>query len=81
MGWTVFFVHGIGIDATTCHVLPWTLGGDIFTAESLEHNTIIADESSMVNSALLVEIVKWNPVQPETSSEPRNPGASCRIVK
>lgn len=52
-----------GIEATTIHVLLGAHGGDIFTAGPLEQNAIIVDESSMVDSALLAEIVKRNPAR------------------
>lgn len=52
-----------GFDATTIHVMLMAQGNDRFAAGSLENNAIIVDESSMVDSALLAEIVKRNPAR------------------
>jgi len=52
-----------GIEATTIHVMLAAHGNDIFTAGPLEQNAVIVDESSMVDSALLAEIVKRNPAR------------------
>jgi len=52
-----------GITATTIHVMLGSRGGDIFAAGPLTNCAIIVDESSMVDSALLAEIVKRKPAR------------------
>lgn len=52
-----------GITATTIHVMLGSRGGDIFAAGPLTESAIIVDESSMVDSALLAEIVKRKPAR------------------
>lgn len=52
-----------GIEATTIHVMLGAKGNDVFSCSSLEHSAVIVDESSMVDSALLAEILKRNPSQ------------------
>lgn len=50
-----------GYLATTMHVLLRSQGGDIFAAGPLTDYAVIIDEASMVNAALLAEIVKRKP--------------------
>lgn len=52
-----------GIEASTIHVMLGAHGSDIFTAGPLDHNAVIVDESSMVDSALLAEIIKRHPAR------------------
>lgn len=52
-----------GIEATTIHLLLGARGDGIFSAGALEQYAIVVDESSMVDSALLAEIVKRNPAR------------------
>lgn len=52
-----------GIEATTIHVMLCSQGNEIFKAGPLDQCAIIVDESSMVDSALLAEIVKRNPAR------------------
>ena len=50
-----------GIEATTIHVLLGAHGDGVFTTETLDGCFVIIDESSMVDSALLAELVKRKP--------------------
>jgi exodeoxyribonuclease V alpha subunit len=50
-----------GYQATTIHVLLGSRGSDCFTAGPLTNDAVIIDESSMVNAALMAEIVKRRP--------------------
>ena len=52
-----------GIEATTIHVMLGAHGADIFTAGPLDNVAVIVDESSMVDSALLAEIIKRKPAK------------------
>ena len=52
-----------GIEATTIHVMLGSHGGDLFTAGPLDQTAVIMDESSMVDSSLMAEIVKRNPAK------------------
>ncbi|MBO4304640.1 MAG: AAA family ATPase [Lentisphaeria bacterium] len=52
-----------GIEATTIHVMLGAMGNDIFTAGPLDNVAVIVDESSMVDSALLAEIIKRKPAK------------------
>lgn len=52
-----------GIEATTIHVMLGFQGNGIFRAESLEQCAVIVDESSMVDSALLAEIIQRQPAR------------------
>lgn len=52
-----------GIPATTIHVLLGSRGGDLFAAGPLDKTAVIVDESSMVDSALMAEIIKRNPAK------------------
>lgn len=52
-----------GIEATTIHVMLGAHGADIFTAGPLDNAAVIVDESSMVDSALLAEIIKRKPAK------------------
>jgi len=52
-----------GFEATTIHVMLGAMGNDIFTAGPLDKIAVIVDESSMVDSALLAEILKRDPAK------------------
>ena len=52
-----------GEEATTIHVLLGARGDGVFSTESLDGRFVIIDESSMVDSALLAEIVKRKPAR------------------
>lgn len=52
-----------GIPATTIHVMLGSRGGDLFAAGPLTNASVIVDESSMADSALIAEIVKRNPAR------------------
>lgn len=52
-----------GIEATTIHVMLGAMGNDNFTAGPLTSMAVIVDESSMVDSALLSEILKREPAK------------------
>ena len=52
-----------GIEATTIHVLLGAQGDGRFSAGSLDDAAVIVDESSMVDSALLAEILKRQPAK------------------
>lgn len=52
-----------GIEATTIHVLLGSRGGDVFSAGPLEDCAVISDEASMIDSALLAEIMKRRPAR------------------
>ena len=52
-----------GIEATTIHVMLGAMGNDVFTAGPLDKIACIVDESSMVDSALLAEILKRDPAK------------------
>lgn len=52
-----------GIEATTIHVLLGSHGNDIFMAGPLTECAVIVDESSMVDSSLLAEIMQRNPAR------------------
>ena len=52
-----------GIEATTIHVMLGAMGNDTFTAGPLDRIAVIVDESSMVDSALLAEILKRDPAK------------------
>ena len=49
------------IPATTIHVMLGAMGNDIFSAGLLEKTAVIIDESSMVDSALMAEILSRKP--------------------
>ena len=51
------------IEATTIHVLLGARGNDTFSDETLENRDVIIDESSMVDSALMAELVKRKPAR------------------
>lgn len=50
-----------GIEATTIHVLLCCMGENVFSAGSLSGTTVIVDESSMVDSLLMAEILQRDP--------------------
>ena len=52
-----------GFEATTIHLMLGAQGNDIFTAGPLEGTAVIIDESSMVDSALLAEVLKRKPAK------------------
>ncbi|MBQ9502872.1 MAG: AAA family ATPase [Lentisphaeria bacterium] len=52
-----------GIEATTIHVMLGAMGNGIFSAGPLDTAAVIVDESSMVDSALLAEILKRDPAK------------------
>lgn len=52
-----------GIDATTIHLLLGARGDGIFSGGPLTEKAVIVDESSMVDSALLAEIIQRNPAR------------------
>lgn len=52
-----------GIEATTIHLLLGSRGENIFSAGSMESYAVIIDEASMVDSALLAEIIKRKPAR------------------
>lgn len=52
-----------GIEATTIHVMLCSQGNEIFKAGPLDQCAIIVDESSMVESSLLAEIIKRRPAR------------------
>lgn len=51
------------IHATTIHVMLGAMGNDMFSAGSLDNIAVIIDESSMVDSSLLAEILQRNPAK------------------
>lgn len=52
-----------GIPATTIHVMLGAMGNDLFSAGPLNKCAVIVDESSMVDSALLAEILSRQPAK------------------
>ena len=52
-----------GFEATTIHLMLGAMGNDIFTAGPLDNAAVIVDESSMVDSALLAEVLKRKPAK------------------
>jgi len=52
-----------GFEATTIHVMLGAKGNEIFSAGPLNKMAVIVDESSMVDSALLAEILKRTPAK------------------
>jgi len=52
-----------GIEATTIHVLLGAQGDGRFSGGMLNDTTVIIDESSMVDSALLAEVLKRRPAK------------------